>query len=417
MSQDLSQDRKIQIIGIGDDGVDGLTEAARKIVRDAEVLVGSRHNLSVVRSTSAEKIVTGGDLEELVDQLTQRQGKRMVVLATGDPLFYGVARFLCQRMGKDRFEVIPHVSTMQLAFARVKESWDEAYLANLATVDLTRLVEKTRTAEKVGLFTSEVVTPGQVAAALLEQQIDYFTAYVCENLGSPDERVTQGELSEIQHQTFSPLNVLVLVRQPDVPDRPAALAGQRLFGNADETFAQSQPKRGLLTPLEVRAIALALLDLGPRSIVWDVGAGSGSVSIEASRLASEGTTYAIEMDAADHGMLRENAQRFGASNLIPILGQAPEAWADLPDPDAIFVGGTGRAVQRITELAFARLRSGGRMVINVGSIDNLSSVHGSLKRLAGDVSLRMINIAEGTDQLESVRFESRSPTFLMSAVK
>ena len=413
----MSKERRIQIVGMGDDGVEGLTEAARTIVRNAEVLVGTIRNLNVVGATSAEKVATGGDLEELVDQLTQREGKRIVVLATGDPLFYGVARFLCQKMGKDRFEVVPHVSTMQLAFARVKESWDEAYLANLATVELARVVEKTRTAEKVGLFSSEVVTPGHVAAALLEQQIDYFAAYVCENLGSPDERVTQGELSEIQHQSFSPLNVLVLVRKPDVPDRPAAMAGQRLFGNDDETFAQSQPKRGLLTPLEVRAVALALLDLGPRSIVWDVGAGSGSVSIEASRLAHEGTAYAIEMDAADHGMLRENAQRFGASNLIPILGQAPDAWLDLPDPDAVFVGGTGRAVQRITELAFARLRTGGRMVVNVSSIDNLSAVHGSLKRLAGDVSVRMINIAEGTDQLENVRFESRSPTFLISAVK
>ena len=146
-------------------------------------------------------------------------------------------------------------------------------------------MEKTGLAEKVGLLTSEHVTPPVVARALLDQQIDYFTAYVCENLGSPDERVTQGDFREIVDQTFSPLNVMVLVRNPDVPDRGGE-ARQRLFGNPDATFAQSTPKQGLLTPFEVRAMALAQLDVRPTSTVWDVGAGSGSVSVEAAHIAS-----------------------------------------------------------------------------------------------------------------------------------
>ncbi|MEM7315767.1 MAG: precorrin-6y C5,15-methyltransferase (decarboxylating) subunit CbiE [Planctomycetota bacterium] len=413
----MSEPQKIRIIGIGDDGIEGLTHAAVEIVNQAEVIVGTARNLEFVSDLSAEKIATGADLDDLVASLNQRTDKSTVILTTGDPLFYGVARYLCEQMGKERFDVIPHVSTMQMAFARVKESWDEAYLANLATVELARVIKKVRSAEKVGLFSSESISPGDVAKAMLEQQIDYFTAYVCENLGSRDERVTQCEMAELAEQSFSPLNVLVLIRKPDVPDRPADMAGQRLFGNDDDTFAQSKPKRGLLTPLEVRAIALALLDLGPRSTVWDVGAGSGSVSIEAARLAYEGVTYAIEMDTEDHGLIRENAQKFGVGNVKPILGTAPEVWADLPDPDAVFVGGTGRAVQRISELAFERLRAGGRIVVNVGSIDNLSTVQSSLRNLAGDVEVRMINIAEATHQMETVRFESLNPSFLISATK
>ena len=410
--------QKIQIIGIGDDGADGLTAASRKTIADADVLVGAGRILEAMPvNSTANRISIGGDLGELVRELEPLKEKNVVILATGDPMFYGVARFLCERMGKDTFEVTPHVSSMQLAFARVKESWDEAYLANLATVDLQKVVNKARSSEKVGLFTTESISPSDVAAALLEQEIDYFTAYVCENLGSPDERVTQSELAEVVNESFSPLNVMVLVRKPEVPDRPASMAGTRLFGNEDETFAQSQPKRGLLTPMEVRVVALALLDIGPRSIIWDVGAGSGSVSIEAARLASEGTAYAIEMAPEDHGLIRENASRCAVTNVTAVLGIAPEAWADLPDPDAIFVGGTGRAVRNIADLACERLKTGGRIVVNVGSIDDLSAVHSALTARLGEATIRMINVAHAMEQLEVVRFESQNPTFLISAVK
>ncbi len=143
--------------------------------------------------------------------------QRVVVLASGDPLFYGVARYLCDKLGKDRFEVVPHVSSMQLAFARVKESWEEAFLTNLASHGVESVLEQIRSAEKVGLFTSDSYTPSVVATILLEQGLDYFIAYVCENLGSPDERVTRGELKEIADGEFSPLNVMILVRKPHVP--------------------------------------------------------------------------------------------------------------------------------------------------------------------------------------------------------
>ncbi|MEZ6103756.1 MAG: precorrin-6y C5,15-methyltransferase (decarboxylating) subunit CbiE [Pirellulaceae bacterium] len=408
---------KIHIIGVGDDGFEGLSERATQWVQSADLLVGSAQTLAAVPGGKAERIEASNDLDQLVELVASRPAQRIVLLTTGDPMFYGVARYLCDRLGKDRFEVVPHVSAMQLAFARVKENWDEAYLANLATISLDRVVEKTRSAEKVGLFTTDAIPPARVASALLNRQIDYFTVYVCENLGSPDERVTQGELGEIGKHEFSPLNVMILVRKPDVPDRPREMAGRRLFGNPDEMFLQSKPKRGLLTSAEVRAIALSLLDLGSRSIVWDVGAGSGSVSIEAAQIAAEGTVYAIEMDADDHQLIVENAERFAATNVVPRLGIAPDAWADLPDPDAIFIGGTGRGVARMTELAFQRLRSGGRIVINVGSIHNLTAVYDVLRSATTDVNVRQVLISQAVEQLEAVRFEAMNPTFLISAVK
>ena len=209
---------------------------------------------------------------------------------------------------------------------------------------------------------------------------------------------------------------MVLLRNPDVPDRPVEMVGRRLFGNPDEEFLQSQPKRGLLTPFDVRCIALAAMDLGPTSVVWDVGAGSGSVAIEAAQIASGGKVYAIEMDPQDHELITANADRFGIYNLTPVLGEAPEAWTGLPEPDSIFVGGTGRGVTRIVELAYDELKNLGRLVANVGSIENLAEVHEVL-RDRGDVNVRMINIAVGTHQLERIRFESMNPTFLVTVIK
>jgi precorrin-6Y C5,15-methyltransferase (decarboxylating) len=407
---------RIHIIGVGDDGTEGLTSAARLLLGQAHCVIGTASILQRLE-LGRRGLAVGPGLDELVSRVKEHADERLVVLTTGDPLFYGVARFLCAQLGKDRFDVVPHVSTMQLAFARVKESWDDAYLASLATQPLDRVIEKARLAEKVGLFTTDQVTPGQVAAALLKERIDYFTAYVCENLGSPDERVTQGELTDIVAHEFAPLNVMVLVRKPLVPDRPTEMTGQRLFGNPDAMFLQSLPKRGLLTSMEIRVIALAEMDLGPASIVWDVGAGSGAVAIEAARLAPQGKVYAIEMDPEDHQLMRENAQRFQLGDVFqPVLGSAPDAWSELPEPDAIFVGGTRRAVGKIVGMALDRLKLGGRMVANVSSLDNVLAVRQSLAG-NGEVSVRMIQVAHDNDQLDRVTLEGMNPTFLISCVK
>jgi len=417
MPANTTERQRIHILGIGDDGAAGLTSHARRLIDEAELLLGAEYTLALIPPSKAERFPLGSNLDQAVARLNAAAKQKAVVLASGDPLFYGTARYLCERIGKEHFEVVPHVSSMQLAFARVKESWEEAYLTNLANHALDAVIEKIRVAEKAGLFTSEVHTPAKVAQALLDRKIDYFSCYVCENLGSPDERVTQGELAEIAAHEFAPLNVMILVRKPHVPDRPAEALGKRLFGNPDQLFLQSKPKSGLLTPAEVRSIALAEMDLGERSVVWDIGAGSGSVAIEAAQLAPGGTTYAIEMDQEDHALILANAQRFAVKNLVPVLGRAPEAWRDLPQPDAIFRGGTGRELGSLVEAAYKSLRNGGRLVANVGSIENLADVHKTLQHIESDVKVWMINVARGTYQLERVRFDALNPSFLLAVVK
>ncbi|NOY40679.1 MAG: precorrin-6y C5,15-methyltransferase (decarboxylating) subunit CbiE [Planctomycetes bacterium] len=408
---------RVSIIGIGDDGLDAVPGYARQFILDADILAGSERTLKIVSEASGQRLAIGSDLDEVAEQINAAGDVNIAVLVSGDPLFYGLARFLCDRIGHERCEIVPHVSSMQLAFARVKESWDEAYLTNLANHTVDAVVERIRVAEKVGLFTTEDCGPADVARALLAQRIDYFTIYVCENLGARNERVTRGTVAEIADRTFESLNVMILVRDSEAPDRARDPLVRSLFGNPDEVFLQSTPKHGLLTPAEVRSLALAQMALNTRSVVWDVGAGCGTVSVEAAQLSPGGQVYAIEQDAEDVGLIHQNAERFGVSNVIPVLGQAPEAWAELPNPDAVFIEGSGREVVRIAELAFERLNAGGRLVANVVSIQALDEVRRALGQRASQVQVRMVNIARGTDQLDRLRFDALNPTFVLTASK
>jgi precorrin-6Y C5,15-methyltransferase (decarboxylating) len=409
---------KIHIIGIGSDGVAGLTARARELLDAADLVLGSEQALDLLPDLHSRRLRIGTDLPELVRTLEARMGKqRLVVLAGGDPLFYGIARYLCDRLGKDRFEVLPHVSSMQLAFARVKESWEEAYLTNLATHPLDTVLDRIRVAETVGLFTSEQEDPPAVARQLLARGLDYFRAYVCENLGGPDERVTQGELADLKDMEFAPLNVMILKRKPGRPDQQRTPGRFRRFGNPDDAFAQSRPKSGLITQAEVRAIALAQLNIQPAAVVWDIGAGSGSVAIEAAQLSDPGPVYAIEQDAADYHLILANAETFGVRNLKAVHGTAPAVFAGLPAPDAVFVGGTGHEVGRLLEAAWTALRPGGHLVVNVATLETLGAVYSTLKRLAGGVQVSLVNVARGVEQLETLRFEAVNPTFLLGVVK
>jgi precorrin-6B C5,15-methyltransferase / cobalt-precorrin-6B C5,C15-methyltransferase len=409
---------KLVILGIGDDGLAGLTEPARRLVMGADLILGAPAILTLLESVPTRKQALEPDMTVALRQVRDALAyANPILISSGDPLFYGVARYLCDRLGKDVFEVVPHVSSMQLAFARIKESWEDAYLTNLAGRPIEAVVDRIRTAEKIGLFSSEECPPARLARELLERGIDYFRAYVCENLGSPDERVTQSELSDMTAMDFNPLNVMILIRKPNRPDRASRASRHRVFGNPDDAFVQSLPKRGLVTHAEVRSIALAQLDIRATSTVWDIGAGSGSVAIEAAQLAHLGTVYAIEPEPADITLIQANAEEFGVPNVRAVLGRAPEVLATLPEPDAIFVGGTGRQVDLVLNAAYSRLIQGGSMAVNVATIDGLATGYQTLKNLAGEVRVWNVAVARGIEQMDRLRFEAINPTFLLVVTK
>jgi precorrin-6Y C5,15-methyltransferase (decarboxylating) len=157
------------------------------------------------------------------------------------------------------------------------------------------------------------------------------------------------------------------------------------------------------------------MDLQPGAIVWDVGAGSGSVAIEAAQLVAPGMVYAIEQEAPDYHLILANMESFGIKNVKPVFGMAPAVFHDLPAPDAIFIGGNGGEVARLLEASFNALRPAGRLVVNVGTIEMLSAVYAALKSLTSSVQVHLVSIARGVEQMDSLRFESVNPTFLLTA--
>ncbi len=350
---------KLVILGIGDDGLAGLTEPARRLVMGADIILGAPSILTLLESVPTRKQALEPDMSVALRQVRDALAyANPILVSSGDPLFYGVARYLCDRLGKDVFEVVPHVSSMQLAFARIKESWEDAYLTNLAGRPIEAVIDRIRTAEKIGLFSSEECPPARLARELLERGIDYFRAYVCENLGSPDERVTQSELSDMTAMEFNPLNVMILVRKPNRPDRASRASRHRLFGNPDDAFVQSLPKRGLVTIAEVRSIALASSTFG-RRVPSGISARAQARwrSRRPSLLISEPCMRSSRSRPISR--LSRPTRRSSASPTCAVLGARAEVLATLPEPDAIFVGGTGRQVDLVLNAAYSRLIQGG----------------------------------------------------------
>ena len=189
----------------------------------------------------------------------------------------------------------------------------------------------------------------------------------------------------------------------------------RSLGLFDEDFEQRRPLRGQITKREVRAVTLYSLGLRPGSTVWDIGAGTGSVSVEAGLVAHQGTVYAVERDEESLPLLRNNLERWGSGNVRVVPGEAPEALTQLPDPDAVFVGGSGGNLARILEVVAERLAPHGRIVANLAALERTQEVYKKLKILGFQADVVMVNAARGKELPDgSLRLESLNPVFVVT---
>ncbi len=206
---------KVWIVGVGNDGQAGLTLAALEIVRKADLLIGGERLLGFFPEVTAERLVVRSNMDEVVERVKAEYGrKRVVILGSGDPNFFGIARTLTERLPKERLEIIPAVSAMQWAFARIKEPWDDAVFISVhGRKPLDPLIELVRRSNKIGVFTDEAHSPPAIARALFAAGIKGFRAYVCEDLQSERERVTATDLASLAGMTVSPLNTLILIRE------------------------------------------------------------------------------------------------------------------------------------------------------------------------------------------------------------
>ena len=395
----------IQIIGVGLKGPEGLCPEVLDRIQQADLLVGGRKILQGFRGFPGQRFSLDGHLKGLDSKIHHavKLGKRVVVLTSGDPNFFGIARFLFKSFRPEELEIHPHVSSMQLAFARVRIPWDDTAFASAHGRDLLSVIHTVRSRTKVAVLTDPKNHPSRIARALLKAGLPDTTVYVCSRLGGPDEKVWQGNLSSLTGKRFPDLNVMIILN-----DR----AGEEGFGIPDHVLAHD---KGMITRSEVRAVTLGKLRIGPGHILWDVGAGSGSVSIEAARLARGVTVYAVEKSAKRISMLKRNILRFGSGNIRVVRGEAPSVLKGLADPDRVFIGGSGGHLEEILRNAVRRLCPGGRIVVNAVTLETLHQTVAFLKKRGLSLDVVSVQIGRGHDLKGKVMMQAENPVFIISA--
>ncbi|MBI5098400.1 MAG: precorrin-6y C5,15-methyltransferase (decarboxylating) subunit CbiE [Nitrospirae bacterium] len=388
---------KVHVIGIGFRPLD--RKAADALLASDVVLANSRL-LDVFRDYSEynavkDKIIVHKSVYEMLDYIRDNyRGKKIALLAAGDPMFFGIGRLVIERFGKDAVEIYPDLSSIQAAFSKIRETSQNALLVSLhggpdpakrrkLEYELDDIPSLLAEHDKIAILTDKVNNPARIAEVLASRYrkgvLPYaptFVMYVCEKLGYPDEKITEGAPEDIAGMSFADPNVVIIKNTTAQQCNSAVGAIHELplhvFGIKEYEF---QHTKGLITKDEVRAVTIHKLRLPQKGVLWDIGAGSGSVSVEAARLSPDLKVFAVEKDEEQLNNIVVNINRFNITNIEVVKGEAPEALRALPSPDRVFIGGSGGRMDAIVNLISEKMGSG-IIVINTITIETLNeAVH------------------------------------------
>jgi precorrin-6Y C5,15-methyltransferase (decarboxylating) len=342
----------LTLVGIGADGLDGLGRRAREALASAEVVAGGVRHLAMLPEDGRPRLAWRSPLGDSLGELLGHRGRQVAVLASGDPLWHGIGRLLLRHVPASEVAVLPHVSAFQLACSRLGWALEDVWPVSLHGRPLERLHRFLQPGRRLLLLTADGEEPAAIGALLAAAGYGLSRAYVLEELAGPAERVVATTAAALAGQRFGALNVVAL-------ELAGAIGLPGIPGLPDEAFAHD----GQITKAEIRAVTLAALAPLDGQMLWDVGAGAGSVAIEWLRAGRFMRAIAIERDPARLERIRLNARRLGVPELELCSGEAPAALADLPAPDAIFVGGAV-AASGLLDLCWGKLAPGGRLVAN-----------------------------------------------------
>jgi precorrin-6B C5,15-methyltransferase / cobalt-precorrin-6B C5,C15-methyltransferase len=379
----------LSIVGIGEDGWDGLNDEAKRAVESAELVYGGARHLALVPTagSSATRIPWPSPMTAAVQQiLTEYRGKkRVTVLASGDPMLHGVGVPLTRDLVATEFRIIPQVSAFSLACARLGWPMAETTLITLVNRPVEQLLRHLYPDQRLVIFSEDGSTPATVARLLKESGYGSSKIDVFENLGGSSERNVRGLAACWLNKQCGKLNLMAVLCAPDTTARPLSLAP----GLPDDTFDSDGP----LTKREVRAVTLARLAPLPNQTLWDVGAGTGSIGIEWMRVHPSCSCIAFEAREARAVRIRENAARLCVPNLKVIQGTAPATFASLRSPDAIFIGG-GVGNDDLFDACWAKLSSGGRLVANAVTLQSEASLVARHTFYGGDLMRMTVSRAD-----------------------
>jgi precorrin-6Y C5,15-methyltransferase (decarboxylating) len=400
----------VYIVGMGM-SADDLTAAQLEIIRSAQILVGGRRHLEPFNELAADKKVITGRVKDIIDFIeTHRAEHRIVVLASGDPLFYGIGARISHALGADQVTVLPNVTSIAAAFARIKAPWSNAGIVSLhGRKNRYKLLDALKTKSTVGVFTDGTHSPQWLAQWLITKGVEYVQMAVFEKMGMPEEALGWYLPDQAADHIFSQPNVVILRQKEDAP-----CAGPLMLGMKDDAYRH---EGGLITKSEVRAVTLSKLHLIPGQTLWDLGAGSGSVGIEASVLLGHGRIVSVEQNAGRVDHIQQNARQYKLYNLDAVQAKLPQGLEKLPKPDRIFIGGGGRDLSYIVRSAVGFLGSGGRVVVNTVLVDNLTGVLDTLKAEGMAADVVQILVSRGNEMPWSCRFEAGNPVWIIAAEK
>jgi precorrin-6B C5,15-methyltransferase / cobalt-precorrin-6B C5,C15-methyltransferase len=386
----------ISVIGFGEDGMDGLTHDAQGLVQKAEVLVGGERHLAKVPPSGAERISWGKGFSETLDQIEKRRGKRVVVLASGDPLNFGAGTVLAKRFSPDDLLMLPSPSAFSLAAARMCWPLPETECVTLHGRAIENLNRYLFPDAKLLILSRDGETPSKVANLLAMRGFEKSSMVVLEHMGADEENRIEGLAESWGQKRCADLNVIAV----SCVAGPRAKPLSPMPGLCDDVFEND----GQLTKSHVRAATLAALAPFPGHVLWDVGAGCGSVSIEWMRAQKGAMALAIESRADRCAMIARNAALLGTPNLKVIEGVAPDIFSDLegPSPDAIFVGG-GASKDGLLSSCWDHLSSSGRLVVNVVTLEAEAKLLEFHKICGGELVRIAISKAEPIGRLHTFR--------------
>ncbi len=371
----MVRERWLAVVGIGEDGIDGLSPAARRLVAQAAFVVGGRRHLALAGPLSAETLVWPSPIENALDVIEAHRGRPSCVLASGDPFFFGVGAMLMRRFAADEMICVPSPSAFALAAARL--GWSQQDCALLHGRPLEAIVPHLQPGARILALSWDDATPANLATLLTARGMGRSRLTVCEAMGGLSERIRTTEAQSFALENVADLNTIAL---EVVVDRGARVL-PRAAGLPDDWFEHD----GQITKREIRAMTLAQLAPGRGECLWDVGSGSGSVAIEWMLADPANRAVAIETRHDRAARVARNALNFGVPHLSVVTGEAPQALADLPTPDAIFIGGGASAPQMI-ERAIRALAPGGRLVVNAVTLETQAALVDWRARHGGELA-------------------------------
>ena len=371
---------QISVVGIGLDGSLGLSDRVKEIIQQATVLGGAKRHLSYFLEHPALKLPLTDLNRDLDSIISKADTEKVVILASGDPLFFGLGRLLLNKVAPEKLQFYPHLSSIQLAFSKLKISWQDAALVSVHGRNCNRLIQLLKQGkDKIAVLTDSHNNPSAIAKLYLALKLPVnYSFAVCENLTTKDGAITCFDnteitaLSKLSSDHFAPLNVLVLTKN-NLATR-INLDTLPLIGIPDSAFLSFSDRPSLITKKEVRSVIVSELELQPQQTIWDIGAGTGSVSVEIARIVPSAKIYAVEKTAIGTSLIEQNAQRFAVQNIQAINKKAPESLADLPTPNRIFIGGSGGNLASILNACQTQIAANGVIVIALATVEHFVTI-------------------------------------------